>query len=189
MRQTLAPRSVWLALVAALVLGAGAHAAPRPLTSVAEIKNPELERLVQALRPFDDRFVRQPPLELPLHDAIELFHQLWQLGRRGVRLAGADRALAADFRVIERQSHTVVRAGMQAAPGFRVDVRTRQPIVTIEEERRTGALVATMVARGDLVVAAIGRILSRFPLWGDDAAWGYRPPPPWLKLLAPSPAR
>lgn len=159
------------ALVAMLLL------APAPPTNPRNLRAPALEAVVQDLRPVDDDFVRHPPIELDLQTSIDLYQRLWRLGRAGLRAAGRDRALAQDFRVIAEKSRVAFYAGLTAQPYFRVARRSDPPIMLPELERRTERMVATVVARGEEVRRAISRVLARFPLWTDDSAWGYRPPP------------
>ena len=166
----------WLACAIFAMLGDALAAPPLPPTDPKNLAAPALEAVVQELRPFDDHFVHHPPLELTLDESVDLYHRLWQLGRRGVRAAGADRELAAEFRTIEERARVAVHAGLQARRGFRVNRRDALPVLTPEDERRTVQMVATVVARGEDVMRAISRVLARFPLWTDDAVWGYRPP-------------
>lgn len=142
------------------------------------LRAPEVEALAQELRSYDEQFVKRPPLELTIPDAIETFHRLWHLGLKGVKAAGKDAELAKDFREIAEKSRVATYAAMSAEPFFRVALRTDLPRVSPEHERRTGRMVATVVARGEEVQRAISRILTRFPLWTDDAVWGPRPLPP-----------
>lgn len=151
--------------------------------------NLELEDVVQSLRAYDDKFVAHPVITLDLDDAIATFHELWLIGRHGARLAGRNKALATDFHILENRAHTAARAGMQARPSFRrskplppepidhLTLAPADPILIKPVVLRTGQLVATVVARGEEAQDAIRRILMRFPLWGDDSTWIYRPPP------------
>lgn len=163
------------AVLLALLCNVASAATPPPPTILGNLRAPALEAVVQDLRPFDDRFVQHPPLQLELEEAIDIYHRLWLLGRRGVREAGPIPELARDFRTIEEQSRVAVFAALQARPFFRVDRRDTPPLVLPEQERRTVQLVATVVARGEEVVRAISRVLARFPLWTDEPVWGYRP--------------
>lgn len=165
------PVNQTLALIAAFFLAA----APPSPTDPRTLRAPELEALVQELRPFDDYFVKHPPIELHVDEAIDTFHQLWALGRKGIKLAGKDRMLANDFQIIASRSRVATFAGITAQPYVRIARRDQAPSISPSDERRTVQMVATVVARGEEVQRAISRILTRFPLWTDDAAWGYRP--------------
>lgn len=138
---------------------------------------PEIEALVQELRPYDEAFVKKPPIALTIPEAIEIYHRLWRLGLKGAAAAAKDAPLAKDFREIAEKARVATHAALTAEPFMRVALRTRPPRVSPEHEARTVKMVATVVARGEEVQRAISRILARFPLWGDDAVWGTRPPP------------
>lgn len=169
-RAARAGTAVLVPLTAAWVLAAALTAAP-----AGEGATRALEELVQDLRPLEERFAREDVASLDPAEIQSIFHELWVKTRRASRLAG-EKPLAKDFDELATHAWKAVRAAEQVDPEYyRRPGWPRGNAAVKERLERTKRAAVAATQHADRAVAALERILRRFPLYRDDLEWGARP--------------
>jgi hypothetical protein len=145
----------------------------------AQVRERRLEELVQELRPLEERFVQLDVAALDPDEISSIFHELWVKTRLASRLARADAGLAKDFDAMAADSLAAARAADQIdRTYYRRGGWPRGTKEYAERLARTRKHAVIAVQHADRAIAALERIMRRFPLHTGTLEWGPRPLPP-----------